>query len=177
MSGLPTRRVRMLLVVLVLVLGAVGLALPSGIGAGSQAEPTATFNGRSIPLTDVSRYHCHDRDFPRIRCFLSLDELETDELTSQSATSPASSALLIAFVRWFQDAGYGGSSFDAYFAYADLSTIGWNDRISSFQPRNGGHPVWWQDAGYGGVRWDWGTASVSNVGAGANDKFSSVQSW
>lgn len=109
----------------------IALLTASGVTASSEAIAIrATLDGRPIPLSAVSSYDCHDRAFPLIHCFTTSAALAADEAATQSATPAIASTT--AFVRWFADVNYGGPYFDAYFSYADLSTIGWNDRISSF---------------------------------------------
>ena len=144
--------------------------LPAGASAASLS---ATLDGRPIPLSDVGRYACHDRDYPVIRCFHSGAELEADE---QVAPTPALAPqqLLSPFVRWFQNANYAGAFFDAYDPYPDLSVIGWANQISSFTPVNGSHPIWFQGANYTGVMWDWGTSPEATLG-NADNRIVSVQ--
>ncbi len=169
--GTNHTRHRWLGLAVALVLAA--LVLPANAGATVPGALSATLDGRLIAPNQVARYDCHDRDYPVIRCFRTASELAADEQTPGSATASASPLLVGAFVRFYQDAYYGGSYFDAYNAYADLSPIGWNDIISSFTPLNGGHPLWWQNANYSGVMWDWGTAAEPTLG-NANDQISSV---
>ena len=159
---------------LFLGLSLLAAALPSDVGAAGGSGLTATLDGVSIPLAEVAHYNCHDRDYPVIRCFRSAVDLETDEQRVIAANAMAPQQLLTAFVRWYQNANYGGSFFDAYDPYPDLSVIGWAKQISSFKPLNGGHPIWWQGANYTGVGWDWGTAPEPYLG-GADDQISSVQ--
>jgi hypothetical protein len=149
------------------------------------ADPTALraeLDGRPIGLADVSRYHCHDRAYPLIRCFDTALERDRDEGVVGATTKPATNgdvaeaitAAAIPYVRWYLDANYGGPSFDAYIDYRDLGSVGWNDKISSFQTVLGAHPRWWRDLGFVGTSWDWGSTSVPYVGDAANDRFSSV---
>lgn len=154
--------------------------------SATAADPmalAAELDGRPIALGDVSRYFCHDRAYPVIRCFGTSPERGRDEGLADATTKPTSDgdnpeAIMAAaypYVRWYLDANYGGPSFDATIAYSDLGLVGWNDKISSFSTYPGGHPRWCQDAGLTGAYWDWGTASISYVGDAANDKFSSVE--
>lgn len=143
----------------------------------------AELDGRPIPLGDVSRYFCHDRAYPVIRCFGTAPERDRDvELAGAAAlagpggdSADAITTVAYPYVRWFLDANYGGPSFDASIAYSDLGILRWNDKISSFSTYPGGHPRWWQNVGFAGSPWDWGTTSVPYVGDAANDKFSSVE--
>ena len=144
--------------------------LPAEVSA---AGLSATLDGHPIPLSDVGRYACHDRNYPLIRCFRTGGELEADEKVAPTGTL-APQQLLSPFVRWYQNANYAGAFFDAYDPYPDLSVIGWANQISSFKPLNGGHPVWWQGANYTGVMWDWGTSPEATLG-GADNHITSVQ--
>ncbi|MGC8633967.1 MAG: hypothetical protein ACP5VP_04790 [Candidatus Limnocylindrales bacterium] len=159
---------------LAVALALAALVLPAQAGASAVPDLSATLDGRPIPPGEVARHACHDRDAPLIRCFGTLAALEADEQAARSTARSASPATLLSpYVRWHQDANYGGASFDAYNNYADLATIGWDNIISSFKPLNGGHPVWWQGANDTGVLWDWGTVAQPTLGV-ANDQFSSV---
>ncbi len=164
-----TRRIAGLLIGLSLMT----LILPAGAGASSASGLRAVLEGKPISLTEVARYVCHDRAYPVIRCFRTAAEVDADEQRLAAMTTTAPQQLLTAFVRWYQNANYGGAFFDAYDAYPDLSVIGWARQISSFKPMNGGHPIWWQGANYTGFMWDWGTAQEPTLG-GADDQISSV---
>ncbi len=167
---------------LLLTLGSITSVQAAGTSAATPAIQ-AEADGHAIALADVSRYHCHDLASPLIRCFATAAARDADEAAMVRALSPggtlttdASAATTSAYVRWYLDANYGGPSFDAFLAYRDLGTIGWNDKISSFMTYAGGHPRWWKDIGFAGVSWDWGAGvSVPNVGTAANDQFSSVE--
>lgn len=158
-----------------------GASLASAYGwtaAPASASSTApvvhaVLDGKPLALGDVYRYHCHDRSYPLIRCFLGAAQRDVDELAAAGAAEVATS--VSPYVRWYADRDYLGPSFDATIAYANLGDLGWNDKVSSFSTYPGGHPRWSQDINFGGMRWDWGTASVSYVGDAANDKFSSVE--
>lgn len=170
------------------------LAVAAVVALASASTPSATttaanpmalraeLDGRPIALADVSRFHCHDREYPLIRCFGTALERDRNEGVAGAATKPAvdgdgaevSAAAAYPYVRWYLDASYAGPSFDAYFDYRDLGSVGWNDKISSFQTFFGAHPRWWRDLSFTGTSWDWGTTSVPYVGDAANDRFSSV---
>ena len=100
------------------------LALPPGAGASSTSGLRAVLEGKPIALTEVAHYVCHDRDYPVIRCFRTATEVDADEQQLAAMTTTAPQQLLTAFVRWYQNANYGGAFFDAYDAYPDLSVIG-----------------------------------------------------
>jgi hypothetical protein len=152
------------------------LGVASTAAAGSPAggaERRAQLDGRTIALADVARFACHDRDFPAIRCFTSSAERDRDMVEL------ALSAELVSvthYVTWYDGANFPEPpSFAAYWSEPDLTSFGWNDKISSFRTYNGGHPRWWQDVDNKGSAWDWGTVSKAYVGDAANDQFSSVE--
>lgn len=147
-------------------------------------------SGDDIPLDEVGEYHCHDFDYPIIRCFgtalerdADADAIDSGSAVSVSGEQPLStslalrlSATAVTYVLWYADSNYGGSSYSMSNPVPDLTAIGWNDRISSFKSTNGGHPKWWQGSNYSGAAWQWVTSAwVSYVGDLANDRFSSVQ--
>lgn len=136
------------------------------------ARPRAILEGQAIPLGDVSRYHCHDRDDLVIRCF--RDEAARDD---DIGRGPAGRGLLAdPYVTFYKDEDYGGTSFTAYASIASLATYGWNDLISSFKSLSNGRPHWYRDINYGIPDWRWSAGAwVRNVGSGANDAISSVK--
>lgn len=164
----------------------IGMAIPaSALQVAPPAEVRAVHDGRSIPLSDVHLYHCHDGAFPEIRCFDTQEERDADSpgagtiapKVSTAARRPATESVLTLFyVTFYEHQSYGGASFTASQTMSDLSSFGWNDIISSFQSLNGQRPKWWQDVSFGTPSWQWAAgASVSYVGGAANDRFSSVK--
>lgn len=149
-----------------------GPAAAAGADTTSDTGLTARLSTTRIELSDVARFHCHDRDYPIIQCFVSTAELMADENQTRIA-SAVTPDLVSAYVRWYRDPGFTGPSFDAFLSTPDLRTIGWDNMISSFTPLNGGHPTWWAGPNKTGTKWDWGTASVSALGS-ANDQISSA---
>ncbi|MDL2335611.1 MAG: hypothetical protein QFC55_06240 [Chloroflexota bacterium] len=159
------------------ILAALGPA--SGIASGGNG-PHAVFAGHSIRVADVSNYQCHDAAFPVIECFETAVERDFDFVSRTEGDDAlgAGADILSAtsYVTWFDAVNYGGGSFTASLSYSDLSTLGWDNRISSFKSLNGGRPKWWQNTNFTGTSWRWlAGAQVPDVGAGASDQFSSVQ--
>lgn len=173
------------------------LACPAGVlAAGTGRElaavlpadhPLAELDGQEISPTDVVRFHCHDLLAPVIRCFTTqaardadIDQLAGASALTSSATGAtgATSATSVIYVLAYEAINYGGASIALSQPQADLSSLGWNDVISSFKSTNGGHPRWWDAANYQGATWQWGKSFwVSYVGDLANDRFSSVQNY
>lgn len=98
---------------LLIALGLVATALPSGVrGSGGQGL-TATLDDAPIPLAQVTQHACHDRDYPAIRCFRTAAALETDEEVTAKPSTATRQQLLSPFVRWYQYANHGSAFFDA----------------------------------------------------------------
>ncbi len=161
-----------------------GVALTASSAGAAAASPggpalVAYLGAEQIPLGTVASYHCHDRDYPVIRCFLTAAERAAEEAAPGAGAGGSFGALaspasfLSPYVRWYRDANNAGPSFESYVYEADLASIGWDNQISSFTPLNGGHPLWWAGANRTGTKWDWGTAPMPTLGA-ANDQFSSA---
>jgi len=82
---------------------------------------------------------------------------------------------LLGYVRVYNDAGFDGASMVLSASYENLSTIGWNDRISSYKSVNAGSGVFSEHAsGAGNDTSFCCNVNVSYVGAAKNDTFSSV---
>jgi hypothetical protein len=108
--------------------------LPSTPATAAGPTVVATLDGRSIPLTEVSRYHCHDLEYPTIRCFHQPRDRNLSLATDAAALQVAAAGVV--YVTVYDGSLYGGSSLSISQNYDSLSTIGWNDRISSFRGRN-----------------------------------------
>lgn len=160
---------------LLAVVAASAMPVAASANSANESGPVAFLGAERIALNRASEFHCHDRDYPVIRCFGTAAERTTEgeRFARRSDISSSGTSFLSPFVRWYRDASFGGPSFEAYLAEPDLAAVGWDNQISSFKSLNGGHPLWWTGANQSGTKWDWGTASVGSLGAG-NDQFSSV---
>lgn len=167
--GLRTRLVSIW--ALLAVFAVPGIPVPVAAGSFEAGTMVAYLGAKRIALSETADLHCHDRDYPVVRCFLTAEERASEELAA--AAVPAGVDLLNPYVRWYRDANFTGPSYEAYYAVPDLASIGWDNMISSFSPLNGGHPLWWSGPHESGTKWDWGTAAIANLGS-ANDQFSSV---
>lgn len=162
MAGPVGRRSRLVTGwVFVVLLAASGLPNPASALSPRDGGPVAFVGGSQIALSDVASLHCHDRDYPIIRCFLTPEERAIEEAqvtmaAPSEAFLPGGAMLLNPFVRWYRDPNSGGPSYTAYISQPDLASVGWDNLISSFTPLYGGHPVWWSGANQTGTRWDWG---------------------
>lgn len=169
---------------LVMVAVLAGLVASSGLAAAASNAAPAFLHGRSIPLGDVHRYHCDDLHRGAIRCFTGAAARDRDVARQEQLLrgpvvgggGGGAAIASVAYVTFYVDQNYGGSSFTASNTYSNLGDIGWNDTITSFKSLNGGHPEWWVDINFSGTVWQWvAGAQVANVGSSANDRFSSVQ--
>ena len=149
--------------------------------AASGPVIAADLGGRPIPAVDVGRYQCEDFDFPRIHCYRTAAELEAAVARRLAAPAPAgpgalATTLATNYVRIFADLNYGGASAYLSVPYDDLSVIGWNDRISSFQGQAGNGGTFFEHSYEGGFPYRFNAGQwVSYVGDAYNDRFSSVK--
>ena len=140
------------------------------------SEIRADLEGLPIAATSVGKFHCHDLDFPRIHCYSSASALETavDDAVG-SAELPIDGVLAVSYVRIFESASFVGASAYLSQSYSDLRTIGWNDRISSFQALNSLSGRFFEHINYAGFVYSFCcNTQVSYVGDAYNDRFSSV---
>lgn len=155
-----------------------GLPAPALAVSAKDGAPVVYLGGERIAPSQIAELHCHDRDYPVIRCFVTAEQRATEESAVAAARQTAAgrvdtAAFLSPYVRWYRDPNFGGPSFAAYIPEPDLAAVGWDNLISSFTPLNGGHPLWWSGPNQTGTKWDWGTSPVGYLGS-ANDQFSSV---
>ena len=159
-----------------LVLVGVSLAVYAGsTRATSEPAIRAELEGKPIPATEVGRYACHDLDFPLIFCFRSPDELDAALAARPAGHAGAPTPALAGYVKVFPDRGLRGNPAVLTVRYDELSVIGWNDRISSFQGLAGAGG-WFFEHIYGSARVYPFSAYqiVTYVGDRYNDTFSSV---
>lgn len=172
------RTAGMLAVALALVM--VGVYARSAVAASGPVIE-ADLGGRPIPAVDVGRYHCEDFDFPRIHCYLLAVDLEravARRLAVEALPDTVASATTLAttYVRIFVDKGFQGASAYLSVSYDELSVIGWNDRISSFQGQAGNGGTFFEHIYGGGFAYGFNAyQQVTYVGDAYNDRFSSVR--
>jgi hypothetical protein len=143
------------------------IAVPVQAGSGTEAR-TADLDGRPIALAQVGTLHCQDFDHPRIHCFTTAAALDASLTQTLAATG-------ISYVQIFENASYGGASMYVSDDYSALSSIGWNDRISSYKAVNSETGTFFTDWFYGGSSYGFCcNQNVSSLG-GFNDTFSSVR--
>ena len=165
-------------------LSLIGVILLNSLGsrAAARVEPlVADLEGVAIPATQAGEFYCHDFDHPLIRCFRTparLEEAVTARSTSAGVASDgvgALGAMAVAYVRIFD-----GSSFTGTYAYlsqdyANLGSIGWNDRISSYQGVNSETGGFYTGTSYSGTTdYFCCNESVSSLGS-LDNSFSSAR--
>ena len=145
-------------------------------GAAARGPLRADLDGEPIALEDVANYDCHDADYPLIHCYRSSADLD-DSLARYTAEAGAEAVTAgTAYVRAYRDATFSGGSFTFSQNYANLESIGWNDRISSLQSLNCGRGEFREHANYLGFVYTFYCGSlITYVGDYYNDKFSSVE--
>ena len=137
------------------------------------AQVEAYLDGVPIPVSSVPNYFCTMRAYPTIRCFGTEAARDAD---TEQAMRVATATSACPMVLVYQDINYGGGNSVFYTGnIPDLTTLGWNDQISSFKQYSTMQVRWYQNSNYGGTSWMWSAGAwVSNVGGAANDQFSSL---
>lgn len=142
----------------------------SALGATDPSGMTADLEGRPIKLTDVSKYHCDDLDYPRIHCYRT----ESLRDASSAAGLAALAASGTAYVIVWENGSYSGNSLIISQDYTVLATLAWNDRISSFKVQNSQSGRFWTDWFYGGTFYGFCCNQTVPTLGSFNDTFSSV---
>ena len=154
---------------------AIAALLTAGLTPGVGAAPIATLDGHAIALERASDLNCHDFEFPIIRCFESVAALESDVLVQvarqQSRTSFA--VTTVGYVVVYEHAAYAGATKILVSDVPWLSSIGWNDKISSFKSF-GATGAFNEHSPSGGFIYSYGpTSRIASLSGTYNDKFSS----
>jgi hypothetical protein len=152
------------------ILAVIALAVPASVAGGDGLS--ATLDGRSIPIERIGRYDCHDFDYPVIRCFTSARQAGVDiETRLADEDALTSGALVIGYVTVWEHVSFGGASMTLSSSQPWLSSIGWNDRISSFRSF-GATGGFWEHSPSGGFWYPYGSSAyVTSLGS-FNDQFS-----
>jgi hypothetical protein len=138
------------------------------LAAEPEPQLSATLDGRPIPVGDVGRYNCDDFAYPEIRCWSTRVLADARALTVTLLTS-------IDYVSIYDGTSFTGAMMNISQDYAALSTIGWNDRISSFKGKNSETGAFYTDWFYGGSFWAFCCNSqLSSLGS-YNNTFSSIK--
>ena len=138
------------------------------LAADPEPQLSATLDGKPIPVEDVGKYYCDDFAYPEIRCWSTRVLADTRALAVTLLTG-------IDYVTIYDGTGFAGASMNVSQDYSLLSTIGWNDRISSFKGKNSETGTFFADWFYGGSWYAFCCNSqVANLGSFSNT-FSSIR--
>jgi hypothetical protein len=137
------------------------------LAADPQPQLSATLDGRPIPVEDVGKYYCDDFAYPEIRCWSTRVLADSRALAVTLLTS-------IDYVTVYDLTNFNGAFMNVSQDYAALSTIGWNDRVSSFKARNSETGTFYTDWFYSGSFWGFCCNSqLASLGS-YNNTFSSI---
>ncbi|MBA3556748.1 MAG: hypothetical protein H0W29_18615 [Gemmatimonadales bacterium] len=168
-----------------LAVGAVVMTAGSAMAAEQpsgqrlQTGPSATLEGRAIPLSAVAALPCHDFEYPVIRCFRAVDGLlaaiglqNTGNAKASVTALSVSTGYVIAYDQFY----YGGSNPKVLSSdQAWLVFIGWNDVTSSFKSF-GATGRWWENSPNGGFVYSYGSSTqVPVLSSTYNNKFSAFE--
>ncbi len=143
-----------------------------GGSASASSSISATLDGTSITLREAASLSCHDFDYPILRCFISATAMELDVSRRLDHGLAAAVVLTTGYVTAYEHAGYAGSALTLSNDQAWLSSIGWNDRISSFKSF-GAVGSFRENSPTGGFIYSFGPSTqVSFLSSTYNDKFS-----
>jgi hypothetical protein len=152
--------------------GAVSAASRSGGSTGIVAD----LDGRPIKPALIGTLYCHDFDYPRIHCFRSQHDLDAAATSAIAARRQASPNLSASdYVLIYDGAIQSGASMYVSQNYDALFSIGWNDRISSYQALNNASGTFWTDWFSSGTARNFCcNASVLTLPSNLDNAFSSV---
>lgn len=112
---------------------AVALSLLAPAVAAADDRPIL-LGGETISVGQAADLSCHDLDQAAIHCFMDSSEMEAAIADLLGNLRDGGEGLLVVgYVTVYEDASYSGAARTLSTDYADLGSIGWNDRISSFK--------------------------------------------
>lgn len=144
-------------------------------------RPVADLEGQPIVVSEISDWFCHDLDYPQIHCFRTAASLDRALSVQRNAAALGVAGALAAlpYVVVYRDSSLQGAYFAISQSYDNLSSIGWNDAVSSFRAVNGLYGHFATDALNAGRLYPTFCCNlqVPYVGDSWNDQFSSVYPW
>ena len=150
-------------------------AVSAASRSGGSTEIVADLDGHAIKPALIGTLYCHDFDYPRIHCFRSqhdLDAAATSAITARQASPDLSAA---DYVLIYDGSIQSGASMYVSQNYDALVSIGWNDRISSYQALNSASGTFWTDWYSSGTARNFCcNASVLTLPSNLDNAFSSV---
>jgi hypothetical protein len=156
------------------LVGALILLLVSATPGTASGRLAATLDGNSISLQRAGTLSCHDVDYPMLRCFSSANAMRLDltARTQDRSATPQGIDVGDLYVIAYEHSTYAGNAMGLTADQPWLSSVGWNDRISSFRSF-GVTGNFRENSPASGFIYTFGpTAQVSYVGNLYNDKFS-----
>ncbi len=141
-------------------------------GSANAGRLSARLGDVQISLGQAGGMSCHDLDYPVLRCFTSPDALDRDVAERLRSTTTLAAVAATGYVTVFEHAGYDGARMTLSADQPWLSSIGWNDRISSFKSVGATGRFFENSPGTGFVYYFSSGAQISYVGNAYNDKFS-----
>lgn len=158
-----------------LLFGVLLTLLPSTPAMAAAPGVSATLDGRAIDVADIVDFQCHDLDYPVIRCFRKAADRDASiALDAGVGQASLSVTTAVVYVTVWDQPGFQGSSLSISQNYDVLSTIGWNDRVSSFKGRNSESGRFFVDWFGGGSYWPFCCNSTYGSLGTYDNTFSSV---
>jgi hypothetical protein len=152
-----------------------GLVAAAPIAAANGV--TATLAGRPISLQQAGSLSCHDFDYPVLRCFSTPDALGADvtrQVDGRSVSTQGFDTAQVLYVTVYEHATYAGRYMVITADQPWLSSVGWNDMISSLISHGASGNFRENSPASGFIYFFSPTSQVGYVGDAYNDKFSSV---
>lgn len=152
----------------------VGVLLISVVLGGSTnaGRLSARLGEAAISLDRAGGMSCHDFDYPVLRCFESPEALERDVVGRVQTNAVPAAVAATGYVIVWEHAGYDGARMTLSADQPWLSSIGWNDRISSFKSFGASGRFLENSPGSGFVYFFGSSSWVSFLSNAYNDKFS-----
>ena len=141
-------------------------------GSTNAGGLSARLGEAEISLAQAGAMSCHDFDYPVLRCFASSQALDRDVAQRVSMKSVPAAVLATGYVTVWEHAGYDGARMTLYADQPWLSSVGWNDRISSFKSFGASGRFLENSPGSGFVYFFSSGVQVSYLSNTYNDKFS-----
>jgi hypothetical protein len=120
------------------LLGVLICAPPAAARPYLLSSPFAMLDGHRIPLAEVANYHCSDLAYPEIDCYTTsaarnLAVASRNRTQSANGVAGVNSLTSSGYVIAYREPSYAGSSVILSQDYSNLTSIGWNDVISSYK--------------------------------------------
>lgn len=162
-----------------LALGLTAVILAASPSAAAEPDRLRAFlDGQPATVSYAAAYYCHDLRSGVLECY--KDAADRDNAVAKMLGSEVSEVLgtlgsaSTGYVIVWADPSYAGSSAVLSQDYANLGSIGWNDRISSYKVYTTYTGAFYDQANYQGLTQYYCCFSqVSYVGAPYNNIFSS----